>query len=86
VYRVVEAAGYRNPIHIGHGIGVTNVERPRLVRGNDTVLEVGMVLMVEPGAYRAGVGGARLEQMFVLTEDGNDVLSPYAIAEDPTAA
>src|SRR3712207_8642738 len=50
---------------------------PRLVPGNDAVLEPGMVLMVEPGAYEPGVGGVRLEWMFLVTESGSEVLSPY---------
>jgi Xaa-Pro dipeptidase len=83
VLGVIEAAGFHDPIHVGHGIGVTNFEHPRLVPGAPDQLRPGMVLMVEPGAYDAAAGGVRLEWMFLVTEAGNEVLSPYAV---PSAA
>ena len=61
VLAVIEDAGLSDPIHVGHGIGVTNFEHPRLVPGAPDELLPGMVLMVEPGAYDAGIGGVRLE-------------------------
>jgi Xaa-Pro aminopeptidase len=79
VLAVIEDAGLSDPIHIGHGIGVTNFEHPRLVPGAPEELRQGMVLMVEPGAYDDRVGGVRLEWMFLVTEDGNEVLSPYDV-------
>lgn len=45
-----------------------------------------MVLMVEPGAYDAGFGGVRLEQMFLVTDGGNEVLSPYEVPRDLNAS
>ena len=42
-----------------------------------------MVLMVEPGCYRDDVGGVRLEQMFLVTEDGCRVLSPFDVVAEP---
>jgi Xaa-Pro aminopeptidase len=36
-----------------------------------------MVLMVEPASYLAGVGGARVEWMFVVTEEGNEPVSQF---------
>jgi Xaa-Pro dipeptidase len=74
----IDRAGYANPLHIGHGIGTANFEFPRVVPGEPAPLEPGMVLMIEPGAYAPGVGGVRLEWMFLVTETGNEVLSPYA--------
>jgi Xaa-Pro dipeptidase len=75
----IERAGYVDPLHIGHGIGTANFEFPRIVPGEPAPLEPGMVLMIEPGAYAPGVGGARLEWMFLVTESGNEVLSPYPL-------
>jgi Xaa-Pro aminopeptidase/Xaa-Pro dipeptidase len=36
-----------------------------------------MVLMLEPGAYEPGVGGVRLEWMYLVTDHGNEVLSGF---------
>ena len=77
VRAVIERAGLRNPLHIGHGVGTSSHEWPRVVPGSRAVLEPGMVLMLEPGAYEAQAGGARLEWMFHVTPNGNDVLSPF---------
>ena len=74
---VVRADGYDYPHHTGHGIGTSVHEYPRLVPEETAVLEAGMVVMVEPGAYVPGVGGVRLEKMFLLTADGNECLSPF---------
>ena len=83
---MVAAAGYANPVHMGHGIGTSVHEWPRLVPGQEAVLAPGMVLMVEPGCYHPEVGGVRVEQMFLMTEDGHEVLSPFDIpAEMPRA-
>jgi Xaa-Pro aminopeptidase len=77
VRAVIEAAGYRDPLHVGHAIGTANFEHPRIVPGEDARLEPDMVLMIEPGVYVPGAGGARLEWMFRVTEGGNEIMSPY---------
>ena len=77
---VIEGAGYANPVHLGHGIGTSVHEWPRLVPGQGAAIEPGMVLMVEPGAYHPEVGGVRLEQMFLVTATGHEILSPFEIA------
>jgi Xaa-Pro dipeptidase len=74
---VVAAGGRAYDHHSGHSIGTSVHENPRLVPGDDTVLEAGMVIMVEPGSYIPGVGGTRLEWMFLVTEDGNEVVSNF---------
>ena len=79
VLAVIEDAGLSDPIHVGHGIGVTSFEHPRLVPGAPEGLHPGMVLMVEPGAYDERAGGVRLEWMFLVTPGGNEVLSPYDV-------
>jgi Xaa-Pro dipeptidase len=73
----ITRAGFANPLHIGHGIGTANFEFPRVVPGEPALLEAGMVLMIEPGAYAPGTGGVRLEWMFLVTEGGNEIMSPY---------
>jgi Xaa-Pro aminopeptidase/Xaa-Pro dipeptidase len=64
------------PHHVGHGIGGSAHELPRIVPGSDTVLEPGMVVAVEPGVYgeREGV---RVEVVVVVEPDGCSVLSGH---------
>jgi Xaa-Pro dipeptidase len=74
---VLAGGGTAYAHHSGHSIGVSVHENPRLVPGDETVLEAGMVLMVEPSSYEPGVGGARSEWMFLLTGSGNEVISAF---------
>ncbi len=74
---VLAGGGTAYAHHSGHSIGVSVHENPRLVPGDETVLEPGMVIMVEPSSYADGVGGARTEWMFLVTETGNEVISAF---------
>ena len=69
---VIDAAGYGDYfIHrTGHGLGMEAHESPSLVEGNDSRLPVGAAFTVEPGIYVPGVGGARVEDNIILTEEG----------------
>lgn len=58
----------------GHGLGLEIHEFPRFQK---TVFKPGQVLTVEPGLYYPGLGGARLEDVAVVTEKGNRVLSRF---------
>jgi len=60
---------------LGHGIGLETVEAPYLRAGSEELLEEGMVLCVEPGAFFPDRGGASLEEEVVVTEDGCEVLT-----------
>ena len=62
------------PHHGGHGLGLTNFEDPHLIPGDDTPLQAGMVLAVEPGAYFAGRFGVRVENVFLVTSGGGIAL------------
>ena len=66
------------PHHTGHGLGASWHEEPRIVRGNEMVLEAGMVVALEPGVYAAGEG-VRVEQVVLVTDDGCELLSGYAL-------
>jgi Xaa-Pro aminopeptidase len=71
----VKQHGYDYPHHTGHGVGVSNHEEPRLVIDSQTVLEAGMVLLMEPAVYIPGYGGVRQERMVLVTEQGAEFLS-----------
>ena len=60
---------------LGHGVGIVIHEAPRLSKFDDTILEPGMIVTVEPGIYVPGWGGIRLENMIEVTENGANVLN-----------
>ncbi|MFD1066224.1 M24 family metallopeptidase [Oceanobacillus locisalsi] len=64
----------------GHALGMEVHEGPGLSPRSDAVLKPGMVVTVEPGIYVPGLGGCRIEDDIVITEEGNERLT-YASKE-----
>lgn len=59
----------------GHGIGLSVHEPPSLNASSEAVLADGDVIAVEPGFYRPGCGGMRLEDDFLVTPGGSECLT-----------
>lgn len=72
-------AGYgpTYPHHTGHRIGAAWSEEPRITPYCELRIEEGMVLALEPAIYEPGWGGIRLEHVFRVGADGNEILTRF---------
>jgi Xaa-Pro aminopeptidase len=61
---------------LGHGVGLEMHEEPTLGRAPGELV-AGDVIAVEPGLYRNGYGGCRLEDLVLVTDKGAEVLTDY---------
>jgi Xaa-Pro aminopeptidase len=86
----IEAGGYRTERSVGagdsldedffhglgHGVGLEVHEAPSMGLSGDDLI-AGDVVTIEPGVYRKGFGGVRLEDLAVVRDDGADVLTDF---------
>ncbi|MCF4150821.1 Xaa-Pro peptidase family protein [Dethiosulfovibrio sp. F2B] len=74
---IIDRAGYGDFFGhgLGHGLGVEIHESPRLSPRSAEILSPGDVVTVEPGVYIPERGGLRLEDDYLVTEDGHRRLS-----------
>jgi Xaa-Pro dipeptidase len=84
-FDLIEAQGFKMPHGLGHGIGLTVHDSPRIGKKPTheillknwipTEIEEGMILTIEPGIYEKDVGGYRLENDVLITKSGPIILT-----------
>jgi Xaa-Pro aminopeptidase len=76
--RIAEGGYPGQPSHpICHGVGARAHEPPYAHQAGGGTMKKGMVLAIEPGIYWDGGGGLRLEDDFLITDNGNEKLCSY---------
>ena len=65
---------------VGHGVGLAIHEAPWLRAHSNDLCATDMLTTIEPGIYLPGIGGIRIENVYRVTDDGNECLG-----ELPTA-
>ncbi len=75
----IAAAGWAERFEhgTGHGVGLDIHEAPAVGAGSTAILQPGTVVTVEPGVYLPAVGGVRIEDTLVVTDNGSRPLTRF---------
>lgn len=77
---IFAAGGKKMPHSLGHGTGLDIHEAPFIsMRNTDGHFKVGNIITLEPGLYDQKLGGCRLENDVLITENGNELLTSSKI-------
>jgi len=68
---------------LGHGVGLAVHEEPFLALNGHAPLVAGDVIAIEPGLYRPGFGGLRLEDLVLVSENGAERLTSFSYELTP---
>jgi Xaa-Pro aminopeptidase len=96
VCELFHGAGYKTQLHkepgevledgffhgLGHGVGLEVHELPAMSRSGQDLVP-GDVITIEPGLYRSGYGGCRLEDLVLVTDDGAENLTDFPYDLEP---
>lgn len=76
-YIVAHGYGAEFGHSLGHGIGLEIHEGPLLSKNANGTIEVNNCVTIEPGIYVDGLGGVRIEDDILITENGCEVFTKY---------
>ena len=86
--QILKNAGYPMPYSLGHGLGLTEHDFPYISRKptdehslkhwKEEVVQDGMVFTIEPGAYKQGLGGQRLENDILIRNGKVEIITTSA--------
>lgn len=79
---IIDEAGFGDLFghSLGHGVGLAVHEKPVLGARSTDVLTDGMVFTIEPGVYKTGFAGVRIENMVVLTDGKPELLTRLPVS------
>ena len=83
--KILKKGGYSMPYSLGHGLGLTVHDSPYISRKptdeyskkhwKEETIQDGMVFTIEPGAYKQGLGGQRLENDVLIRNGKVEIIT-----------